>query len=149
MKINELTKVQPSKTVIPALAKKLVQGHKEGYESAVEIATKLDFISKVCMAAKEDIKENIIQEIKEGNASKNGYSLKVAEAGVKYDYSNCNDPVLKEYEKTMAELKAMIDTRQKFLKALPYGGMIITDEDTGEHCKIYPPVKTSTESPQF
>jgi len=149
MKINELSKIQPSKTVIPAWSKKLTQGYREGNESAVEIATKLDFISKVCTEAKKELSEAVIKEIEAGDKTKNGYSLKVTESGVKYDFSKCNDPELKGLEAELSELSKKIETRQKFLKALPWGGTTIVDENTGEVTKIYPPAKKSTTVPQF
>lgn len=149
MKINELTKIEPSKTVIPALAKKLTQGFREGHESAVELSTKLDFVSKVCTEAKNELKEATIKEITEGEAYKNGYKLEVKETGVSYDYSNCNDPVLEGLEAQIKELKKQIDTRQKFLKSIPYKGMQYVNPETGEELLLRAPSKKSGTSPVF
>jgi len=149
MKINELSKIQPSKTVIPAWSKKLTQGYREGNESAVEIATKLDFISKVCTEAKKELSEAVIKEIEAGDKAKNGYKLEVKETGVSYDYSNCNDPELEELEAEMKELKARIDTRQKFLKSIPYQGMKYVNPETGEELLLRSPSKKSGTSPIF
>lgn len=149
MKINEIANLQPSKTIIPAIAKKLVKPYKDGNESATQLATKFDFIGKVLAEAKKELTTEIMKEISEGNDTVNGYSLKVSETGVKYDYSKCNDPIWNEYNKGMIELSKMMKEREKFLKGIPYGGVVITDADTGETCKVSPPLKTSSDSPVF
>lgn len=64
------------------------------------------------------------------------------EAGVKYDYSKCNDPELMEWEKQAAELSEKIKEKQKFLQAVPEKGLDILKDD--EVVKVYRPAKSST-----
>lgn len=68
------------------------------------------------------------------------------ELGAKWNYENCNDPLLIDLEAKMASLKEKITDRQKFLQNLPDGGTTLILEDTGEAITIYKPFKTSTTS---
>ena len=70
------------------------------------------------------------------------YSIK--EVGTKYDYSNCNDAELLELMAQSEALKEKIKTKQDFLQKVPFSGMAIINEETGETYKVYPPSKTST-----
>ena len=62
-----------------------------------------------------------------------------AEAGVKYDYSQCGSSEYEELVKTREDIDTRIKQLEKCLKAMPVGGM--ADTITGE--VWYPPVKTS------
>lgn len=66
-------------------------------------------------------------------------TLEEVEAGVKYDYSGCNDSTLAELEDMKAKIDAQIKERQQMLKSIPVSGMI--SPDTGE--VVYPPAKSS------
>lgn len=66
-------------------------------------------------------------------------TLEEVEAGVKYDYSGCNDSTLAELEDMKARIDAQIKERQQMLKCIPVSGMV--SPDTGE--VVYPPVKSS------
>lgn len=66
-------------------------------------------------------------------------TLEEAEAGVKYDYSLCEDSVLSQLEAELFELNVKIKARQQFLKALPVSG--VANPETGE--LIFPPSKSS------
>lgn len=66
-------------------------------------------------------------------------TLEEIEAGVKYDYSGCNDSALAELEDMKAKIDAQIKERQQMLKCIPASGMV--SPDTGE--VVYPPAKSS------
>lgn len=66
-------------------------------------------------------------------------TLEEVEAGVKYDYSACNDSTLTELEEMKAKIDAQIKERQQMLKCIPISGMV--SPDTGE--VVYPPAKSS------
>lgn len=66
----------------------------------------------------------------------------VREMGVKYDYSNCNDPLLAELDAKIEVLNKEIKSRQEFLKTIPQSGMEVVTGD--ELVMLYPPSKTST-----
>lgn len=146
--IINLNEVEPSKTLLPNLAEKIIQSVDDGFESAVELSGKLDFISKVCLEAKNSLKEKTIKEVEEGFSAK-GYKVEVCEAGVSYDYSRCNDSEYKELIDHMNALQKRIKDREKFLKSLKPEGFEYVDSETGEVIKLYPPVKKSTTTPRF
>lgn len=143
-----LKEVEPSKTLLPKLAEKIIQSVDDGFDSAVELSGKLDFIAKVCGAAKNSLKEKTIKEVEEGFSAK-GYKVEVCEAGVSYDYSRCNDSEYKELIDRMNSLQKRIKDREKFLKSLKPAGFEYADLETGEVVKLYPPVKKSTTAPRF
>lgn len=66
-------------------------------------------------------------------------TLEEAEAGVKYDYTNCGDSRLEELYKMRQAIDADIKEREAFLKSVPLSG--VADVETGE--VVYPPAKTS------
>lgn len=75
----------------------------------------------------------------------NGANLCIAEVGVKYDFSVCEDPEWNELAAQRAELDAKIKARETFLRGIPREATIV-NEDTGEITKIFPPAKSSSTS---
>lgn len=83
-----------------------------------------------------------------------GATFTKTEVGTKYDWATCNDPKLAELEKAKADADKALKERQEFLKTVPpakigehgnkEGGLLVTDEETGETYRIYQPTKTST-----
>lgn len=146
--IININEIEPSKESVHMLAERIIKSVHDGFERAVELASKLDFISKVCLEAKNSIKEKTIKEIEDGFSAK-GYKVEVCEAGVSYDYSRCNDSEYKKLIDRMNALKKQIEDREKFLKSLKPEGFEYVDSETGEVIKLYPPVKKSTTTPRF
>jgi len=66
----------------------------------------------------------------------------VKEAGVKYDYSQCNDRELNSLMAAQETLDETVKNRQTFLKTVPVQGLEIRDGD--ELVTIYPPSKSSS-----
>lgn len=73
-----------------------------------------------------------------------GTKLELAETNVRYEYSQCNDPILFQLENQLTEIEEQIVSRKNMLKALRPEGMEIAIDD--EKIQIYPPSKTSTSS---
>lgn len=73
----------------------------------------------------------------------NGANLCVAEVGVKYDFSVCNDPEWNELAKQKAEIEARLKVREKFLRGIPRQATVI-NEETGELSTLFPPAKSSS-----
>ena len=69
--------------------------------------------------------------------------ISIGEAGVKYDFSICNDPEWDDLNSQIEVLKGQIKDRETFLKTVPYKGLELVTEE-GEVLTIYPPKKTST-----
>lgn len=67
------------------------------------------------------------------------FTFTEAEAGVKYDYSQCGCSEYEELQERKAEIDAQIKLLEKILKAMPVSGL--ADTQTGEIW--YPPVKSS------
>lgn len=74
-----------------------------------------------------------------------GVKFEIAETGTKYDFSQCNDPELVEYEEKLNDYKEKVKLRQDFLKTVPAKGLDIITAD-GEPVKVYPPSKSSNSS---
>ena len=66
-------------------------------------------------------------------------TLEEAEAGVRYDYTDCGDSRLEELYKMRQSLDDEIKQRETFLKSVPLSGVALPE--TGE--VVYPPIKTS------
>lgn len=143
-----IKEIEPSKESLPRLAEKITQSVEDGFERAVELSGKLDFIAKVCLEAKNSLKEKTIKEVEDGFSAK-GYKVEVCEAGVSYDYSRCNDSEYKKLIDSMNALQKRIKDREKFLKSLKPEGFEYADSETGEVIKLYPPVKKSTTTTRF
>lgn len=89
----------------------------------------------------DDIKDFVLTELaKYGPETTFGDCiLQQIEAGVKYDYSVCNDSTIEELHRQQKVIMEKIKEREKMLKTMPASGL--ADPETGEI--IYPPVKTS------
>lgn len=72
--------------------------------------------------------------------------FEIKETGTKYDYSQCNDPVLSELITKQNEIDELVKNRQKLLQTAPVKGLNLLIEDTGETVTVYPPSKSSTTS---
>jgi len=72
----------------------------------------------------------------------NGAKITEKEAGTKYDYDGCKDPVHGKLKSDALFAAERCKERETFLKALKEPVTII-DEQTGEVVKLNPPSKTS------
>lgn len=86
---------------------------------------------------------NACEKYGKSGANYNGANLCVAEVGVKYNYSTCNDSEWNELSKQKADLEAKLKARETFLRGI-HGKQTILNEETGEVSTIYPPTKTSS-----
>lgn len=101
----------------------------------LRILTQLKYIEKVLenILTDKDIEWHFLREFelygKEKVVDINGAKLSTMEAGVKYAYDECGDPVWMDLNKQIAELTAKRKEREEFLKVIPEGGTV--DPDTG------------------
>lgn len=70
--------------------------------------------------------------------------FQVKETGVKYDETVCNDPVITKLLQEQEHIDNEVKERMEFLKTIPEGGLVVTDQETGETTTIYKPAKSST-----
>lgn len=72
-----------------------------------------------------------------------GAKISVVEAGVKYDFSVCEDIEWNELSSQKKELEQKIKMRETFLKGINVTQTLV-DEGTGAIITVYPPAKTSS-----
>lgn len=151
-----------SKKSVSAVAEIMYNNILEGESSAISTAEFFKFTSEVEKRLKElsdetgnndfvgMVRDEIERNSDDGNSylSKFGTKISKTEAGYKYDYSVCNDPIWDSMNKELEFLKAEIKKREEFLKSLPTVMIVnILDPKTGElleNVELYPPNKTST-----
>lgn len=150
---NELSfnRIPTSKSEQTALAANFANMFTEGEVSPLEAAAKLRSIKEVIELTLKDIKVNeiIISEIekygKGENPSAFGAKFQVKETGVKYDFSQCNDPIWNRLKAEADAISEKMKEREKYLKIIKEPKTEI-DNETGEVYEILPPLKTSTTS---
>lgn len=139
-----------TKTAIKSMAKNAIEAVKEQgniLQVAEGISAMETFIKEV--KADESFKDYAREEISKypkGYVSNSGAKLELAETGTKYDFSQCGDTLHAMYSQKLLSVQNSLKEREAFLKTVPIEGMLITDEMTGETCKVYPPSKTSISS---
>lgn len=75
----------------------------------------------------------------------NGVTFTKKTVKTEYDYSKCNDPVLRDFEELIEGYKARLKDRQEWLKTMPEEGIDIAIPETGEVVHIVRPVKRTTD----
>lgn len=148
--IINVSELFPSKASLAGIVTNLTMKVMDGEEDPIKQGANLDFIIKACTNAKDVLKPFIIEELEKDKTRTeyHGYKIEVSEAGVTYDYSNCNDRIYADLIKESEELKERIKAREVFLKSIKNSETLL-DEESGEVIKIYPPVRKSTTTPKF
>lgn len=134
---------ETQKNTANALAAKVTEGDVDPVQFYATIKAMSETLN-LFLKDKEVIETTVAACEKYGKAGAafNGANLAVTEAGVRYDFSACEDPTWNDLAKKKAELDEKIKEREKFLKGISeHQTMII--EETGEVATIYAPVKTS------
>ena len=141
---NDITKAELKGAVLNTVETLKDTG---GVLDLADLVTKIDFYIKELKANKEFIELTRDEVMKYGKdiLLSSGTKIELAETGVKYDYSQCNDTKLQQLELQIADLEEKVEMRKKLLKALPICGEEIHAGD-GELYVIYPPSKSSTSS---
>lgn len=141
---NDLTKSQ-----IKIMSEHIIAELKENgriIDSADALA-KMELLIKEIKSSREwiDYLRDEVSKYGKEVRTTSGTKIELAEVGVKYDYSQCNDDILNQLNAQLEMLESNIKERQTFLKTISPSGIDIIDE-FGEVKKIYPPSKTSTSS---
>lgn len=141
--VKSIFELSLTKSDIPVIANAMVEKVlNDG--NPLEVAEKIKVMQEIIDAVKEDkrFKDYTLEELgKWGKCftSPTGVKIEPFEAGGRYNFKSCGDPVVIELEEKLKE-------RQEFLKKLPKDGIDVTTAD-GELVHIYPaqkPVSTST-----
>jgi nucleotidyltransferase/DNA polymerase involved in DNA repair len=143
--ISTLSQLPETKQQIETFAYSLEQGLNNGQIIASDLLRFQKAIEKVFEKIKPTLIENALNEISnyEKNAVIKGSEFSIVEAGVKYDYSECNDVEHNKLTTQIEALKSTLKDRETFLKAIK-APMQMIDENSGEVYTICPPKKTST-----
>jgi len=128
-----------TKSELEIIASQAVYGVMEGQTNPVAVIAVLKKYEKIIelVTKDKDFKDALINELAR-SGGKQGYgNVEVQYSQTsRADYSN--DPV-------WCDLTAKVKEREAFLKGLPYEGMTVVDEASGEVTKVYPPAKKSSD----
>jgi viroplasmin and RNaseH domain-containing protein len=131
-----------------SFVEQLVQTAISGEVSPLKVEAQIKNIEDVVKRYRDDkrVKEALVNEYRRDfgeQKSADCYNARftMAEVGVKYDYTACEDPEWEQLNKDAARLAEAKKAREEILKAhaKPW---VSVNEETGEVTTIYPPVKT-------
>lgn len=151
--MNELSINQfpQTKAEQSAMAARFTQAIVNGDVSPLETVAKMKSIQEVItlFLKDEEVTKAVIDQVdKYGKGeipTSSGASFQVKETGVKYDFSQCNDPVWNNLKEQADRINEELKEREKYLKVIKNHKTEI-DEETGEVYTIIPPIRTSTTS---
>ena len=135
-----------SKETIKETSLALLNDIDEGHMHPLQVAAQFKFIEEVMTNVKEELRQRVIAEQdKYGKQAMtyHGATFDIKEAGIKYDYSKCDDMIWNDLKQQLDALNEQIKEREAFLKTLKERFTYI-DESTGEIFTLYPPQKKST-----
>ena len=128
----------------------LIEHTLSGYVSPLKIEAQIKSLEDVVKLYRSDkrIKEAVKRDFEMEYSGQNfgtmgSAEFQLKEVGVKYDFSDCGDPVWHSLTQQMEELKERLKERETVLKAHRDKWEYL-DAETGETATVYPPAKTST-----
>jgi len=148
MKELQLSNWQPNKSEIERVANEMVQGIIDGNVQTEKALLTIRAIRMAMESAEDKIKDQVIDELhKRGKEGFDVYGAKVnlKELGVKYDYTNCLDPIWNDLDAELKRVSDLKKEREAFLKSITKA-MTFVDDSTGEVVTIQPPIRQSTTS---
>jgi hypothetical protein len=151
MQIN-ITPNDLSKVRLDEIALSFIEPVLDGEVPAIQQWSLIKAINEVtdrCLKD-EELKKVTLNEVdkwgKQG-ATFNGAKIEIANTS-KLDWGNVSDPVYKDLKAKEEALKEQIKERETFLKGIPYAGIEVTNEETGEVCRVFAPTKLTSTSPK-
>lgn len=123
------------------LVNEILEGRAEPLKVHLQVKCMEDLMD--CITKSPAYKKAVLDAAAEYGAKQfelHNAKFQTREAGVKYDYSQCNDALLDEMLTQQESLTARIKERQKMLQAMPGAGL--ADPENGN--LLYPPSKSST-----
>jgi len=117
-----------------------------GHITPLQLASQLKFVEDIITNVKEELRQRVVSEQSKYGKERmtyKGAAFDIKEAGIKYDYSHCNDTIWDDLKQQLDDLNVKIKEREAFLKTLRER-LTYVDESTGEIVTIYPPQKKST-----
>ena len=135
-----------NKETIKETSLALLKDLDEGHIAPLQLAAQLKFVEDVISNVKEELRQRVVAEkdkYGKDDMTYHGAKFDIREAGVKYDYSHCEDTIWNELSQQIDTLTEQRKEREAFLKALKEK-LTYVDESTGEIVTLYPPQKKST-----
>lgn len=149
--IKGLTEFPTTKTGIKNYAEAALNEILDGYVNPLEIKVRLTAMKAVIdeIEKSEEYKDAVLAEAQRYHKDElmNLYDANICikEVGVIYDYSGCNHPQYNSITEEIERLTARRKSFEKYLQTVEWETDYINPE-TGEICKIHPPLRTSTTS---
>ena len=145
--VTDLSLFETTKAERQDFAQSVVNGLKEGLSDPLKVHLQVKCIEDLIkqITSHPDYKDLTLDEAAKYGKSFEHYNAKfeIKEMGVKYDYSNCGDPIYNQLAEQLAELEKKVKDRQAFLKAVQPGTELLIEDEV---IVLYPPIKTSTTS---
>lgn len=145
--VTDLSLFETIKAERQDFAQSVVNGLKEGHSDPLKVHLQVkcmeDLIKQI--TSHPDYKELTLEEAAKYGKSFEHYNAKfeVKEMGVKYDFTQCGDPIYNKLAEQLAELEKQVKDRQAFLKTVQPGTQLLIEDEV---VTLYPPIKTSTTS---
>lgn len=137
---------QPSKEKAKEIAERIINSCTEGTQNPLDVLVKVRWAQSILNEVAEGILSVCVDEAskyaKGERITKYGAELSMKEAGVKWSFDNCGDPVYADLTEKSGAMKDQIKERETFLKSLKQS-LTVADDVTGEIITIAPPMKTS------
>lgn len=122
----------------------LADGEVNPIEAVVKAKSMYEVLSS--FLKDDDVKELVVNECEKYGKGETpsfaGAKVQVKETGVKWDYTDCGDPVYDSLALQMEELKRLMKEREAYLKTITVRKTEV-DEETGEIYTVLPPVRTA------
>jgi hypothetical protein len=144
---SSLSILPSNKEQIELFSSKLISELENGEVNPLELLRHQKCIEKVFDKIKETLTKMAREEAEKYGSKQfdfKGVKIELAEVGVKYDYSNCNDFVLGQLTESVETFTEMKKQREVMLKSLKEPMNLISED--GVPYTVYPPTKTSTSS---
>jgi hypothetical protein len=145
--VTDLSLFETTKAERQDFAQSVVNGLKEGHSDPLKVHLQVkcmeDLIKQI--TSHPDYKDLTLDEAAKYGKSFEHYNAKfeVKEMGVKYDFTQCGDPIYNKLAEELAELEKQVKDRQAFLKTVQPGTQLLIEDEV---VTLYPPIKTSTTS---
>jgi hypothetical protein len=118
----------------------------EGHITPLQLAAQLKFVEDIITNVKEELRQRVVAEQSKYGKERmtfKGATFDIKEAGIKYDFSQCQDNIWNDIDKQIQALTEQRKEREAFLKSLKER-LTYVDESTGEIVTINPPQRKST-----
>ena len=145
--LNTLGNFPETKKEIKSFVESAILEVQDGTYNPLETIIRLEALKKTIEGVQKGIRDMATDEAEKygkqfdfGNAK-----CQVKMSGVKYDYSNCGDPIYQSMQNELNDLKNRMKARENWLKSIQ-GQETHLDEETGELITIYAPIKSGKET---